>query len=927
MDLLVINGYIPHGHCYLWQTPLVFLHAISDLLIAIAYYSIPIILLYFLRQLREIPFYKIIVLFSAFILFCGTTHLLEIITLWFPFYWISGVMKALTAMISVFTVFELIHIIPQALNLKSPKELEALNNELNNQIKEREAVDIALRELNSNLEQRVQERTRELAYINCQLEQEIEYRKKAQKAIEEAQNFTKKVIDITPNIIYIYDLENHQPIYSNRLITEMLGYQPDLESLLFPNYIHPDDYPRLEKSLTDLQNLSENQYINLEYRIKDSQDHWRWVNCRKTVFERNDDGNVKEFIANFEDITDRKHTEMSLRQNKEQLAQLAAIVIISKSPQGAITNWNNAAERLFGYTSQEMLGHSIEQLIPEELRAEEDIILQNIREGKQLDPYETQRKHKNGNLIDVSLTISPIWDEWGNVVGASKIIRDISERKQSELQLRSLSDRLELALNSAQIGVWDWDIKQDRLIWDKRMYQIYGVSPTDFAQNYEAWQRLLHPEDRLYSSETSPQALLSQNDYEGEFRSLHPDGSVRFIKAYGLIQNDHGGNPSRMIGINFDITASKEQEQQIYEQRRRELLLREITQNIRQSLELPTIFNTVVQEIRQFLQVDRVAIFQFEPETNFERGSVVAESVIAPFSSIINIPIQEQCFSTKYAIQYQAGRIQVMEDIYESNLLECYINFLAQFQIRANLVLPLINDARLWGLLCIHQCSDSRTWQISEINLLKQITSQFEIAIQQATLYQQSQQELAEKNELFIKLSNELDQKKILLKEIHHRVKNNLQIMSSLLYLQFSKASPEIQELSEDYQNRIQSMALIHEQLYRSEDLTNINFHEYITNLTHHIFQGYGTELASTQLILEIQEIAIALDQSIPLGLIIHELVSNALKHAFPTGLGQITIKLGQVEHQISLSVGDNGMGIPPDLDLEYTDSLGMQLI
>ena len=151
IDLLQ-NSYIPHGHCYLWQTPLVWLHAASDLFTAIAYYSIPLILLYFLRKRQDIPFPNIIFLFSAFILFCGTTHLLEIVTLWFPIYWISGWVKALTAMISVVTVFELIKIIPLALELKSPQELEILNKALNNQIKEREAAELALRELNSKLE-------------------------------------------------------------------------------------------------------------------------------------------------------------------------------------------------------------------------------------------------------------------------------------------------------------------------------------------------------------------------------------------------------------------------------------------------------------------------------------------------------------------------------------------------------------------------------------------------------------------------------------------------------------------------------------------------------------------------------------------------------------------------------------------------------
>jgi two-component sensor histidine kinase len=328
-----------------------------------------------------------------------------------------------------------------------------------------------------------------------------------------------------------------------------------------------------------------------------------------------------------------------------------------------------------------------------------------------------------------------------------------------------------------------------------------------------------------------------------------------------------------------------------------------------------------------FLQADRVAIFQFEPESFFEQGTIVAESVVQPFTSTLNSVLQESCFSRNYALKYQQGRIQTVSDIYQSDLLPCHIDFLAQFQVRANLVLPLISNDILWGLLCIHQCSQARTWQETEINLLKQITNQFEIAIQKASLYKQAQQELAAKQKLFLQLTNELEQKKILLKEIHHRVKNNLQIMSSLLYLQFSKASPEIQQLSEDYQNRIQSMALIHEQLYRSEDLANINFEQYLKNLTYHIFQSYGVEPGAITLNLRVNSLTVPLEQSIPLGLIAQELVSNALKHAFPQGAGEITIELTPQAGGLCLTVADNGAGLPLELDLANTDSLGLQLI
>ena len=136
-NLLSPNSYIPHGHCYLWQTPLVGLHLVSDALIAIAYFSIPAMLIYFVRKRSDIPFSNVFVLFGAFIVLCGTGHLLEIWTLWHPDYWLSGIEQAFTALVSCYTALQLIELLPKFLALRTPEQLEALNRELEKQVAER----------------------------------------------------------------------------------------------------------------------------------------------------------------------------------------------------------------------------------------------------------------------------------------------------------------------------------------------------------------------------------------------------------------------------------------------------------------------------------------------------------------------------------------------------------------------------------------------------------------------------------------------------------------------------------------------------------------------------------------------------------------------------------------------------------------------
>ncbi len=380
--------------------------------------------------------------------------------------------------------------------------------------------------------------------------------------------------------------------------------------------------------------------------------------------------------------------------------------------------------------------------------------------------------------------------------------------------------------------------------------------------------------------------------------------------------------------LQLELRDRQRAEQLVRQQADREALLREIMQRIRQSLDLNKIFDTATLEIRQFFHADRVVIFKFDaPNSNTTSGKFIAESVIAGYQSLLQFTMDDHYFCATFTQACRQGSFVAFHDIYNSDLSDYHINLLTELQIKANLAVPLLNGNTLWGIICIHQCSSPRHWETIEISLVQQISNQLGIALQQAFLYQQVQTELADKEKLYVQLANELHQKKVLLKEVHHRVKNNLQVMSSLLRMQFRKTSPELKILIEEYQNRIQSMALIHAQLHRNDDLENINFCDYLTDLTTNLFQCYGNSSASIECNLEVNNIFLSLDQSIPLGLIINELVSNSLKHAFPSGNGEINIQLICTDNHCHLKVADSGIGIPSDFDLENTDSLGMQLV
>ncbi|MEG4065774.1 ATP-binding protein [Microcoleus sp. Pol11C2] len=187
------GSFIPHGHCYLWQTPLVWLHLASDSLIALAYFSIPITLIYFISKREDLPFDWIFTMFGGFIVACGITHIFEVWTLWHPTYWLSGTMKAITALISFATAILLVDLMPQAIALPSPAQLESANRLLEAEIADRQLAEAALQKVKEELEIRVEERTAELKSQTQHLElanrllgAEIVERQLAEAALQKA---------------------------------------------------------------------------------------------------------------------------------------------------------------------------------------------------------------------------------------------------------------------------------------------------------------------------------------------------------------------------------------------------------------------------------------------------------------------------------------------------------------------------------------------------------------------------------------------------------------------------------------------------------------------------------------------------------------------------------------------------------------------
>jgi C4-dicarboxylate-specific signal transduction histidine kinase len=195
IEKLLSSDFMPHGMCYLWQPDIIWLHVVSDSLIALSYFVIPLALVHFVRKRRDLPFHWMFLMFGAFIVGCGATHVMEVWTVWNGTYYLAGVVKALTAVASMATAALLVPLIPRALALPSPAQLRAANEDLEREVAERRRAEAALQAARDELEQRVQRRTAELARANEELKAEIRHAEKADEERRRAEQDLKKIQD------------------------------------------------------------------------------------------------------------------------------------------------------------------------------------------------------------------------------------------------------------------------------------------------------------------------------------------------------------------------------------------------------------------------------------------------------------------------------------------------------------------------------------------------------------------------------------------------------------------------------------------------------------------------------------------------------------------------------------------------------------
>ncbi|WP_084554930.1 PAS domain S-box protein [[Phormidium ambiguum] IAM M-71] len=448
-------------------------------------------------------------------------------------------------------------------------------------------------------------------------------------------------------------------------------------------------------------------------------------------------GKVTGFVGVYIDATERHQVKEALQHSETTTNILFnaipdAMFCINKD--GMIIDFKTAKEVAEELLESSIVGKKISEILPEKIYQQ---AIYNVREalttGKmQLFEYQLYRK---GKTCDFEARIIKSTED--EVVA---LVRDVTERKSANEQLAKSEDRYRIV--SELISDFAYAAKIDsnsnlKIDWmTGAVTRITGYSCQEMAKN-GGWENLIHPEDLSAYLASINNLLCWQSDIS-EYRIITKDGEIRWLRDYRQpVYCDDREKSLVVYGAAQDITERKQAEEALRQQTERERLLGMIHERIRQSLKIDEILGQAVGEVRSFLQVERVTIYQVDENGD---GRFVVESVAESCESIINLPLTDHCFKTTYIEKYEQGYVSVTDDIYAANLSPCHLEILTKLKIRANLIVPIVFNNKLWGLLCAHNCSEPRHWQPFEIESLQQLALKMAIAIEQSELYQQIKQ-------------------------------------------------------------------------------------------------------------------------------------------------------------------------------------------
>ena len=543
-------------------------------------------------------------------------------------------------------------------------------------------------------------------------------------------------------------------VYFDSQWKKMLGYevweiQNSYQS--WEQLLHPEDLPRVMQILNDhLEGYTE--LYQVEFRMRSKSGEWKWILSQGKVFKRDELGKPVRITGTHKDISDRKKAEEANLQLTRKYQEAERIAHIGSWEfdvlRGTIT-WSDELFRIYGKKPSKALSFNelVKQIHPEDIEAFLEVVERAMTEGTS---YQIDHRiiRPNGEIRYINSKGQAVRTKSGYVLRLLGTAIDITDRFLAEAALRESEQRFRAIFEQAAIGIAQVSPDGKFLKVNPGLCKIVGYSEAELL--LREVRDITHPED-LDAEQSYSQKLLAGEiqSYSMEKRFIRKDGEFVWTNLAVSLVRQTSGEIKYAIGVIEDISDRKQAEAALQQQFLRQRLMRGILDRIRRSLNLEEILKTAVQEVRQFLSTDRTIIYRFKPDRG---GVAVVESVGEEWMPILGLDIADNCFPEKFIHLYQQGRIRAIEDIYNAGLNECHIDSLTRFQVKANLVVPILQGENLWGLLIAHHCSGSREWLETEIDCLKQLSLQLAIAIQQSILFEQAKIEIAERQRVELAL-------------------------------------------------------------------------------------------------------------------------------------------------------------------------------
>ena len=692
----------------------------------------------------------------------------------------------------------------------------------------------------------------------------------AQEALKTQKEFLQTVLDTNPNLIWVKDRAD-RVVLANRACADF--FETTVEDMLgLTNYELSSNPADVEVCIAQdkevLATLQEKFIPEENFPTPKGEVRW-FQTIKKPIFSS--DGQVCQILGVSTDITERKLAQEALKEQKEFLRTILDTnpnTIFVKDTEGKFVLVNQAYADIHGMSVEDLVGLTDDGLHPNQADTERFIAqdVEVITTLRQKFIPEQAYHTQTGEVRWFQTIKKPIVSSNGQVCQLLGVSTDITERKLAQEALKAQKEFLQTVLDSNPNMIFVKDKEGKIVLANQRYADFRGMSVEELLGLTDAECNRNQAEVDQFLHEDKEVNTTLQEIFIPEEACRFPTGEVRWFQIIKKPIFSSDGQVGQVLGVCTDITERKQAEE-----------LQRQTQ----------------ARLRRLVEAHLIGV------------------IFADFSG--NITEANDAFLNMVGYTHEdlrAGKVRWL-DMTPPEYAE------DDAQARAQL--------RLTGVCTPHEKEyirkdGSRVPILTGSALLEGSQQDCVSFVVDLTWHKQAETQI----------QASLREKEVLLQEIHHRVKNNLQVICSLLDLQSQDIEePATLEMFRESQNRVKSMALVHEKLYQSKDFASINFAEYIENLISYLFQVYRMNASNITLELDIDEVSLNIDQAIPCGLIISELVSNALKYAFPNSQeGTITIDFNSnLNNQITLIIKDNGVGFNTNFDFTNLNSLGLKLV